>query len=193
MRRTLFSLALGLGCLTGVHAQTPRDGVAADVAEYDVYLKDLMDNKITTITFEKNDLRLSSDAKESLTALAKATKGNKNVDALVVAAWSDANYPAAKGQQLSDANRKLADARKDEIERFLKKAGANDVSAYSMAEQPSWISKTFNTEGALIKNKGRKLTDESKLEAAIGQRIRDAGGPGKGVVVIKFDTDVVAH
>ncbi len=195
MKRKLVALALGLGLTYAAQGQTASQRTAdeIDAADYDAFISKLISSDMTVIEFEKGSDKLSSAAKDKLAALAKATRNDKNIDALVVAAWADVDYPAAKGEQVSDAERKLADNRKNEVERVLEKANADDVSSYSMAEQPGWIAKTFNTEGALIKNKGKKLTDQSRLEAAIGKRIRGAGGPGKAVVVVRYDTDVVAH
>jgi len=79
------------------------------------------------------------------------------------------------------------------VKQALKDAGAGDVDAYSMAERPTWIQKTFNTEGAKVKGAGEvKDTDDAQV-AQIGDRLRSKGGPGTAVIVAKYEVSAAAH
>jgi len=189
-------LSCGIMAIAGLFgaAPMPASGDAAQKLE-DTQTKiyELLDKDITTVKFNRDSAVLSDSEKSSLRSLVEAAKANKNIDRFIVAAWSDREYPASKDQKLSKTERDLAKNRMDTIQAFLKDVGAKDVDTYSFAEHPSWLARVFNTEQAQIKGAGKVKDEEERIVADIGKRLRDKGGPGTGVVVVKTKEEAAAH
>ena len=183
-------MALGLTAGSVAFAETTPKEIAEKV-QAKVY--ELLDKNISTITFTEGSSNLSDTEQSSLKALVTAAKANGIVDKFVVASWSDQEYPTGKDAKLSSKQRDLADKRNDAIKRVLKAADANDVDTFTMAERPTWIGKTFNTEDAQIKGAGKANDMEEAQVTSIGRRLRDKGGPGKSVVVVKYKPNTAAH
>ena len=191
MKSTIQSMTTGLwvlvaaGLLFGTAAPAETN-VKAQAEKLQAKIYELLDKDITTVNFKKGSSNLSNAEISSLKSLVTAAKKNGVVEEFVVAAWSDQEYPTAPDQKLTVKQRDLADKRNDQIKNVLKEADSGTVSTYSMAERPSWIAKTFNTEDAQVKGAGKNSSADDQAEIHIGKRLRDKGGPSKAVVVVKY-------
>jgi hypothetical protein len=146
---------------------------------------DLMDKDITTIRFEKGSTNLTENEKNSLKAVVQAVRDDSDIEKVIVASWADENLPKSTDTKLSKEAKDLADKRNDNIKKVLKDLGAKDVETHSMAEQPTWIGKTFGTEDAQIKEslagKNVKETEPKNIANVLENR----GGASKAVVIVK--------
>jgi hypothetical protein len=154
---------------------------------------DVMDKDITTVDFEKGSAVLSEAEKSDLKAMVAAVKSDTTINNVIVAAWSDEEYPKTKGEKLSQAEQDLANKRATNVEAELKTLGLNKIETHSMAENPGWLARTFSTKDATLKGEGRGRNASDKEVMKIGQDLRDKGGPGKVVVFIRRTTDPTAH
>lgn len=150
---------------------------------------EILDKDTSTLSFDKNQSGISESQRSDLKALVNKAMQDSNVEKFIVAAWSDKEYPAAKSVELGKGDKKLAEARKDNAAKVLKELGANDVDAYSMAKNPSWISKVFQTDESRlkgeVKEKNKDKDSDDLLVEKTGEQLRKLGGPGKIVVIVK--------
>ena len=108
-------------------------------------------------------------------------------------AWADREYPQKKGKDLSKGERDLAVARADHVAKVLKGFGVSKIEMHSMAEHPSWIAKTFNTDDAKLKGEGKtNALDDAAIER-IGRQIRLKGGPSTAVVMVRREGKLQSH
>jgi hypothetical protein len=150
---------------------------------------DRMEKETTTVTFSNGSSTLSEAEQNKIKALIPGYTGDKNIDKVIVAAWSDQAYPQAADQKLPESARDLAEKRADVIEDLLEKNGVNDVDTYSMAERPGWISRVFQTDQAQVKGQARDKGMDNQNEERISQILTSKGGPSKAVIIVKRDTD----
>ncbi|HYX34559.1 MAG TPA: hypothetical protein VE954_15765 [Oligoflexus sp.] len=152
-----------------------------------VYI-DRMDKEALTLTFPKGSAELSASDQVRLRELMPTWKTQKDLDKVIVAAWSDQAYPVEKGARLSDAARDLAERRAEKIENFIEAfTGADDVDTFSMAEKPNWFQKTFATDAAQIKGAANNRQVDSLNEDRIHKILDSKGGPSKAVIILKRD------
>src|SRR5690606_38329831 len=104
---------------------------------------------------------------------------------VVVAAWSDREFPESKDKTLSDADRKLADKRAESVKTALRNMGLAKIETHSMAEHPGWLARTFNTKDAQLKGEGKVKNSDDLVVAELGKKLREEGGPGKVVVFLR--------
>jgi hypothetical protein len=163
---------------------------ATVVSTYTIY--DVIEKSSSTVDFEKGKSSLSDAQKAELATFLAEKKAQAAIDKLVVAAWSDQDYPP-NGDKLGKGAIDLAQARADAVEQALQDAQADNVEVFLMTERPNWFQKVFATEGAEIKGKTKAewLTNEEMVRA--GERLRAKGGPGKVVVLVMFEGQVIAH
>ena len=154
------------------------------VEYYAVILKHL-DKDAVSLSFAKGSADLTAELKAQLDAMIPAINADKTIDKVVVASWSDQAYPAAKGAKLSDAQRKLADKRSSNIDKYLKDKGVANVDDYSMAERPNWLSKLFHMDEAQLKGAVKDSKTDGLNEEKIRQALESKGGPSKAVVFFK--------
>lgn len=153
----------------------------------------LVDKETVAVIFTKGQSAVSESDKADLKALYDAAKADAKIDQVIVAAWSDHEYPANKDQHLDKTDRKLADDRAYHVKQALEAIGAKNVETFSMAEHPSWISKKFRTENAKLKGAvAPKDLDDAAVEE-IGKELRRAGGPGKAVVFVRRENMGLSH
>lgn len=169
------------------------DSPKATAEQVETKVYQLLDKNMTTIKFANRSDTLSEAEITRLRAFAKASKDEANLDQIVVAAWSDKEYPAARDENLEKSDRDLADKRAEAVKKVLKDAGAKDVDTYSFAEHPSWLSRIFNTEQAKLKGSGKVKDSEDRVIASLGKQLRAKGGPGSTVVILKHKDEVVSH
>lgn len=154
------------------------------VVEYYGVILERLEKDTVDFSFPKKTAALSPEQKASLDSMAPTINADKNIDRVVVVAWSDRSYPAAKGEKLSDAERKLAEKRADNIKSYLKDKGIGNVDVYNMAEKPSWMAKVFHTDDAAFKGAAKwDNATEEKIRTAIEAK----GGPSKAIVFFKRD------
>lgn len=147
-------------------------------------LYDIMDKDITTVQFEAGSATVSDAERLELRALVQSIRDDSKIENIIVAAWSDKDYPA-QGKNLSKRDRELAEKRSENVKKVLDQLGAKDIDTYSMAEHPSWIAKVFNTDDAAIKDsiKGKQIED--RTTASIAKTLKAEGGPSTIVVLVK--------
>jgi hypothetical protein len=151
----------------------------------------VVNKDVVKITFDVGSAEISNETFATLADFVTAANAEAKVDRYLVATWADQPYPA-KGE-LSKAQRKLADLRSENIKKGLSVKGVNNVDTFEMTEQPNWIQRTFSTEVAEIKSKGRGNTQHERLLKEIGQKLRDQGGPRTAVIVAKFKNEVLSE
>ena len=190
MKLSLTTLILGALLTNGAMAETTVQGVIQG-AKTKVF--DAFDKESVTVDFATGSAEVTVAEQKDLTALIAAAKSDGKIQAVVVASWSDAEYPATKGESLPQAAKDLAAARNANLTRVIKTLGVTTIQSYAMTEQPSWIAKTFNTQDAKVKGEGEIKDAEDHLAAEIGKSLRDKGGPGKAVVLVRREGDFAAH
>jgi len=153
-----------------------------------VYL-DRMEKEAVTVTFPKGSSELSASDQARLRELVPAWQKDKEIDKVIVAAWSDQPYPAQEGVRLPEAARDLAEKRADRVEDFIEKLGVSDVDTFSMAEKPNWFQKVLATDAAQIKGAARDKQIDSLNEDRIKKIIDNKGGPSKAVIILKREMD----
>ena len=192
MKHVLKLTVLGLALVAG-YAQAQTAAPAVQVGEgriqYKVY--EILDKDMTSINFDNASNKLTAAELQKLSNFVATTKNEAKLDTILVAAWSDKDYPSTG--KLSSAEQKLAGRRADAVKAALKKAGASSVSTYNMTERPNWLQKVFSTKTAEVKGGARTHALTNDVVESLGKRLRSDGGPGKVVVVAKFKDEVVSH
>jgi hypothetical protein len=147
----------------------------------------------TTLSFEGGSTNLSEADRKNLAAVVAAVRVNATISSAIIAAWSDKDYPSNKGQKLGSDQRRLADERATKIRKALNSLGISEVEAHSMAEQPGMLGKLFNTTDTMVKGEGKVDDPNDRFNEEIGEILRDHGGPGKAVVIIRRVGDQSAY
>ncbi len=94
---------------------------------------DILDKDLTAVKFEKGSATLTDTERRTLRAMVTAVRDDTKVENIIVAAWSDSQYPAKEGAKLGDAEKKLADQRAANVKTVLTDLGVTNVQVYSMA------------------------------------------------------------
>jgi hypothetical protein len=171
------------------HAENKVGSAVTDVKEK---LFQWMDKHSVSVNFDKGSAVVSDGQRSDLKALVEAARTDGAISKIIVAAWSDKDYPA-RGEQLTDLDRKLASEREKSVATVLLQLGVKDVETHSMAEYPTWISKTFNTRDAKVKGTGQVNDADDALALEIGKKMRDKGGAEKAVVYVQREGELAAH
>ncbi len=154
---------------------------------------ELLGKDTASISFTAGSATVSEGERKNLAAVVAAVRADANIATAIVAAWSDKNYPESEGQELSKADRKLAYDRAKATEKVLQGLGVKSVEIHSMAERPTWLGKLFNTEDAKLKGEGVLRDANDQLDHDIGKILRNNGGPGRAVVVVRREGDRTVH
>jgi len=157
----------------------------AVIVEYYGVVLERLEKDTVDFSFPKGSADLTAQQKASLDTMVPTINSDKNIERVIVVAWSDKPYPSAKGQKLSDAERKLAEKRAENIQKYLKDKNVSNVDVFNMAEQPTWIAKTFHTDDAQYKGANDKM--DGKAEEKIRNVIESKGGPSKAIVFFQRD------
>lgn len=194
MKSSIASILLvtSLGALTAGVASADTS-VSSAVQDIKTEVYELLGKDTAIVTFEPGSSILSESERKNLAAVVSAVRNDANISLAIVAAWADKEYPATKGQQLGKAERQLAEARVAIVKEALDNLGVKTIETHSMAEQPSWIGKLLNTEDTKVKGEGKVKDANDQLTAEIGRILRDKGGPGKAVVIVRRTGDQTAH
>ncbi len=139
-----------------------------------------------TLKFDEGKYDLTSKAREQLNEVVKkAHETNKEIEKVQIATWSDKPTPK-KGEQLSKADRALAEERNKNIKDYLKNnLKIDDTSVFNMAERPNWMARFLESKDAELKAEVN-TTDENHSGRREFQVIKENGDVSKSVVLILF-------
>jgi hypothetical protein len=179
-------------------SMTPRIAIAETTTTtliQDIKTKsyEILGKDTVTASFAEGSSDLKDSDRQNISAVVTAVRNNAVIESALVAGWGDHDYPVAKGQRLGKVDRDLASARVAKVKSALFEIGVKSVDAHSMAEKPTWLGQMFNTEDAKLKGGGKIRDANDELTAAIGQILRESGGPGKVVVIVRRQGDKTAH
>ncbi len=136
----------------------------------------------TTLTFTPSHSALTEDSKEKLNALIKDARAHGRINEVQVAVWSD-NPAPRRNENLSPADRKLAEERGETVGKYLKNHSKVSISTYNMAERASWLAKTFDTADAELKAEIGTGKDVAMSKEEF-QIFKNNGQPSKAVVLV---------
>jgi hypothetical protein len=170
-----------------------EDSVGTATQELKTKFYEILDKDTVAVDFKNKSSALTDDERKNIEAVVNAVRSDSKVSSVIAAGWADKEYPANKGQSLAQSERNLANARTAAVKDALKKIGIDTVEAHSMAEQPSWIGKLFNTKDAVVKGDGTVDNANDKLTADLGRILKENGGPGKVVVIVRREGDYQAR
>lgn len=180
--KSLMGIAI-LGLLSAIsYAENNKDKTLMEKVKTTTY--DIMDKETVTLDFDTNSSVVSEGMKTSIRALVDAAKKEGRITKVFVASWADRSLPMDSSEKLSDGDKNLAKDRADNVKKVLASIGMKDVEIYNMAEQPSWLGRTFRTDDAQVKQsmKGKSVNDHEMTE--LGRKLDDKGGVGKVVVAV---------
>ena len=104
------------------------------------------------VEFLPQSSNLSEQAKKEINETFQKAIWDGYIDNVSVLSWSDEEYPSKELKSLSKEDRQLAERRNTAIKNYLMTLKSVDVDTYNMAEQPSQLSKLFNTTDNQLKN-----------------------------------------
>lgn len=138
------------------------------------------------INFNKGSSNLTADEKARLQSAVRTAQSRGDIEKIDVAAWSDRIHSTS--DDLPRADRRLAEERISSIKEAMNPAlGTFDfVTEYNMAKRSSWWDRAFNTREAELDSSYSKRTDVEHKDLSL---IRDAGAPGKAIVVLVVESD----
>ncbi|HET9241280.1 MAG TPA: hypothetical protein VFO10_28705 [Oligoflexus sp.] len=157
------------------------------VTEFWTIYIDRLEKESVAVEFPKGSAELPAAEQTRISDWTRAWKQEKDIDKIIVAAWSDEPYPAQSTTRLSEASRDLAEKRADTVEDLIEKSGISDVDTFSMAEKPNWFQKAFATDAAQIKGAVPNKRMDSLNEDRIRKILDAKGGPSKAVIIVKRD------
>jgi hypothetical protein len=155
----------------------------------------LSEKDISVVEFAFGQSTVTDKEKGNLRSLADSVRNDLNLKEIVIAAWSDKEYPVEESLKLMPSDRRLADNRASEVRAVLLRAGISytKISTHSMAVHPGWLAKTFHFKDAILKGDVAIKTSDDRIVASVGKQLRDKGGPGKVVAVIVRADSFSAH
>lgn len=170
---------------TFASAETAASKMSQAMEDAETKLYDLMDKDINSVSFAKGGFALSENETRSLRAVYKSVLRDDSVKKVIVAAWADREGIRA-GEKLSDADVALADKRTDAVKKVLTEVGAKNFELHNMAQDATWIAKTFKTRDAAVKEamkKGNAKEKDTEVNAIV-RLLEEKGGAGKAVVIV---------
>jgi hypothetical protein len=193
MTRYLLALALPLALSWSAAAR-------ADQTMNDSDLFEATSKNLLVVHFDANKADVADSERLKIQHAVNVVKNEGTIKSVLVAAWSDKDYPQTKDEMLTRDDEHLAKVRANAVKQVLQdaKVGAN-VRTFSMAVYPSWLARIFRTDEAKLKQAvpaslGGRSRDDLALEY-YGKMLRDRGGPTTAVIVIrdKDDAGTLAH
>ena len=186
------AVLLLLAGLTSAQAPVFAQGTSAG-SDTRVQYYEFLGKDTATVAFASGSSTVEPGEQKNLTDVVTAVRNGAVIASAMVAGWADQDYPVNKGQSLSKAQRKLADARIAAVKKELEKVAVPKIETHTMAKQPTWLSKVFHTEDSVVKGEGKIKDANDQLTAELGKILKDKGGPGKVVVIIRRQGDRTAH
>lgn len=182
--RALFVLTALCVNPTMIHAEestTQKIDVKVKQAYYTV-----VDKTEYTVDFKNGSSVVSQSARNSLKALFKSLKGELAGGEIVIAGWSDRDFPESPNTKLSDADGKLAAARVDNVKAVIQGLGLkNDIQTLNMGQQNSLLEKLFSGSEEQVKEVMQNGETDSRKTAAISKSLKSNGGARKVVVLVR--------
>lgn len=180
------SLFLG-GALLSPYAQagTMKSSVNSAIESAQTSLYDLVDKDMTTVNFARGGFALSEAELRNIRAVYKSVLADAQVSRIIVAAWPD-REGIQKDEKLPEAQVSLAQKRAEAIKKVLREMSDRTIESYNMAEDASWIEKTFRTKDARVKE--ALTSPEASNDAAaksLAATLEAKGGPGRALVIIQ--------
>lgn len=173
----------------GGHAEDIGDKAKAVKESVQTSIYDLTDKDTVVISFEKGSSTFPADKVAELRTTLNAVRSDASIKEVIVATYSDMDYPRDQKNSLPSASVKLAERRGNEVKKKLTELGAKNVTVYNMGEKASWFEKTFSTETAQVKNESAqnpsKMSDDDAFHHSLGRQLVSKGGAQKVVVVIR--------
>lgn len=172
-----------------IHAEagkTLKDaGQAIRTAAYDI-----TDKNSVTLSFDAKSATLTDSQKNQLKALSDSFASDGKVRDVVVAAYSDKNYPKGK-DTLTKQERDLAAKRGDAVKAHLSSIGRKSVTIYNMAEKANWFERKLVMKDAQVKReateKADNVSNDDAFFEALGRHLTSVGGPGKVIVLMRHE------
>jgi hypothetical protein len=183
-RTSAFVLALGLAAGPAFAADTQT--VTQDVK---TTFLDLINKDSVNVGFKEGTSAVSKDERSDLKATVDAVRKDTKIARVIVAAWSDKEYPAGKEEALKASDKKLASDRASNVKAVLSELGVSNVETYTMTEKPNWFEKEFNTDDAKVKGAGKVKDSDDQVTTEIGRLLREKGGPKSVVVLVRRTGD----
>jgi hypothetical protein len=165
-------------------AEAPASDVSKTIEDAETKLYDLMDKDVNSVSFVKGGFALSDSEQRSLRAVYKSVLMDDSVKTVIIAAWAD-HQGVQAGEKLSDAQISLAEKRAEAVKKALAGAGAKSFALHNMAKDATWISKTFKTEDAAVKDALKKGSSKNPEANSVARLLEDKGGAGKAVVIVE--------
>jgi outer membrane protein OmpA-like peptidoglycan-associated protein len=108
-------------------------------------------SQTTEIGFEKGHPELTQAGRDELKKFVESARQQGDLKKIKVAAWADVATPA-KGNELPEAQEKLAEKRAENVKSYLKDSlNISDVELYNMGENANSVEKFLGTESAKLK------------------------------------------
>lgn len=159
-----------------------RDGYIFE--SWVVYL-DQVDRHASTVYFDNKSAMIPSIEKMRIQDWANAYKNSNVTPKVVVASWSDKDYPNSPNAELNQSDRSLADMRNQSIKDALKEVGITSVETFNMAVRPNWFQRTFSSDSAQIKGEAKDRNWDDKNEARMAAILKRRGGPSSSVLILR--------
>jgi len=185
-------LTLSVGFASPAFTQEKTIDKAATEAKKLMY--QIVDKSDYTVNFKKGSSAVDQSSANSIKALLESLKDQLTGATIVVGAWSDRDFPLDQKVKLSAADGKLASSRADAVANYIKKLGVTtDVEKVNFAEQNTLFSKFFSlgSDAPEIKDAIQNGVSDSQKVAAVAKTMRDQGGAGKAVIVVRKEVTPV--
>ncbi len=176
-----------------VFGQGVKNDVKRSASDLKAGFFDLFDKNSIDVNFDNGSSALSEGEKSDLTALIKGQDKNVKNLKLVIASWSDEDYPATTNKDLSDGSISLADKRGEAVATFLRTHKFAEVEKLNMAKHENRLLQWWGTEKSKVKDAVEQPTTKPKTEKSWVQYeaevVRGKGGPNE-VVVLVYDPTI---
>lgn len=175
MKKTIMTFVAIAGCSVSALA-----GVSTQV---EAAAKGMGAAKVTEVTFDAGATQVSDGMKADVKKAIEEARGSGQVKEVRLVVWADREYPA-DGTKASPQDVKLADARGDQLQTYLKNdLKVDKVTAFNMAKRPNTIQKWFNTKTAATKGGLEATGGAPKTSAETGMLNQNAQA-SKAVLMI---------
>lgn len=186
-KRMSVALAGALASLvmsSAAFSQTAKETVKQTIRDMQSGMYDLFDTNSVAVSFDKSSSSIESN-KDKISALVKAQDSSVKDLKLVVAAWSDEEFPMRSKRNLSSKSIDLANKRLDAIATYLKTSYKfNDIEKLNMAKHENRLSKWWGTDESAVKDAVKTGNSKKTWVEYEADTIRRKGGPGKAVVLL---------
>jgi hypothetical protein len=154
MNLSALGLVIGIAACTSSRKQEAADREASTKPSQEALIAANENDAayVAEIRFQKGSTTLTPQSRAQLANLVQNAKSAGKIDDIKVITWADMEYPSVNTTKLSQAQRKLAEDRNKEIEKYLETSDRDlDIDSYNMAERPGVLSRLLSTENSRIK------------------------------------------